>query len=478
MLAVQVVGLLATGWIIWSAAVAPRLGRLPLAGIIAGALKYSLLACLWSVAITLGLYLVVVRPARRDTVRVALRTCATAVWFAPAMILLAELSPAVLCAALLLIVSTTRLLYSHWRQLPQEAEPPIERTLFDGPQSPRRAKDFAPALTASFSFEIGICALLMGYSLLAAFSFSLSIAMVTLSLLVAGIVEAESRTSLPRSILGVLLTVILAVGLTVGGLISPRGQNSGLHLAFGPRKHRSPVESTRALIEKLVQKQPAAEPVQSVTKLYTPHGGNVEISDKSFPGVVLWPELEPPKPLVAPSPLSWKVAAVTPEKPSSIRFTGEYWMFRPEFTRPPQSSYSRRASPLDLSFVTTDHASMHMEAYQKLDHPIDLGCCSAIQLAISNMDRYPGTVALELILIDTRSAPPSSQSLGKVDVASIPRAKIWGEPVVPASETLDFAVRRPAALEAFDEIEIVFHRERLRVDRSAKISIERFVLVR
>ncbi len=50
---------------------------------------------------------------------------------------------------------------------------------------------------------------------------------------------------------------------------------------------------------------------------------------------------------------------------------------------------------------------MSMKALQKLDHSIDLGCCRAIQLTISNADRYPGTIALELVLIDTQVAGAS-----------------------------------------------------------------------
>ena len=120
---------------------------------------------------------------------------------------------------------------------------------------------------------------------------------------------------------------------------------------------------------------------------------------------------------------------------------------------------------------------MRMEAYQKLAHPIDLSCCDAIQMEISSRDRFPGTVALELILIDTQSPAWPEQSLGKNDVTSIPRARIWGEAALPAPETLNFPIPRGAGLQQFDEIKIVFHRARLRVDRSARISIERFVLL-
>jgi hypothetical protein len=102
-----------------------------------------------------------------------------------------------------------------------------------------------------------------------------------------------------------------------------------------------------------------------------------------------------------------------------------------------------------------------MEAHQKLEHPIDLSCCGEIQIAISNADRYPATVALELILIDAGL----SQSLGTVDVPSRPQVM------------LRFPVPLGSPLHEFSELRIVFHRDRVRIDRSARISIEHFVLV-
>jgi hypothetical protein len=103
---------------------------------------------------------------------------------------------------------------------------------------------------------------------------------------------------------------------------------------------------------------------------------------------------------------------------------------------------------------------MAMEAHQKLEHPIDLSCCSEIQIAISNADRYPSTVTLELILIDNGSP----QSLGTATVPARPDA------------LLRFPVPASSAIRQFNEIEVVFHRDRVRIDRSARIAIERFVL--
>jgi len=210
--------------------------------------------------------------------------------------------------------------------------------------------------------------------------------------------------------------------------------------------------------------------------LYTPPPESVDVTDKSFPGVVLIPETEPPKVLVAPQPRSL-IALETADfpKPSNIPFTGEYWMFKAPNVRPPQTSYLRKGTPLVLSFVTTDHRPLSMEAHQKLDHAIDLRCCSGIQIAISNIDRYPGTVALEIVLID--EAAELSQSLGIAEVTSRPTGRPWTGSRLPATETLEFAIPRSTALHEFNEIKVVCHTTSLRMDRSARISIERFLLM-
>ena len=113
-----------------------------------------------------------------------------------------------------------------------------------------------------------------------------------------------------------------------------------------------------------------------------------------------------------------------------------------------------------------------MEAHHKLDKAIDLSCCSKIQIAIWNTDRYPGTVALEVILINTEQPRllSQSQSLGTAAVKSSPGA-------LPVRETLEFTVPITRALERFNEFKVVFHRDRKRLDKSARIEIDRFVLV-
>jgi hypothetical protein len=44
-------------------------------------------------------------------------------------------------------------------------------------------------------------------------------------------------------------------------------------------------------------------------------------------------------------------------------------------------------------------------------------------------------------------------------------------------ETLDFAVPADPSMDQFNEFKILFHRDGRRADKSAKLSVERFVLL-
>jgi hypothetical protein len=481
LLLAQFAGLLATAWLVWTTSVSPRLAHQPVARLIREAFKHVLVAGVASVAITLGLYLLISRSSSIDALRMALRTSATAVWFAPATILLSAMSPAALGAALVLVVSTTRLLYSQWRWIhPLSPLPavPQERMLFELPPPPFRLRDLIPGLAASFGLQAGLVAFALGYPLLAAACFCVSVAMLTLSTLLAGVYGAERPASLPRSFLGVLLTVILAAGLTVGGLgLHFQGEGSGADAPAGSPS-QSPLESARELVRKLAEKDKGTGPSETVTNVYLPPADNVEVADESFGGVILWPESKPEPKLIAPSPtspLSW--LSPVPTKPFTIPFSGQYWMFKAPRTRPPKDSFFRRTTPLALSFITTDHRALAMEARQRLEHAIDLSCCRGIQISISNLDRYPGTVTLELVLLDTEARGRPSQSLGRSEVASRPHGSYLGRPVLPAAEVLEFSIPTATPLHAFNEIKVIFHRQGVRIDRSARISIESFVLV-
>jgi hypothetical protein len=138
--------------------------------------------------------------------------------------------------------------------------------------------------------------------------------------------------------------------------------------------------------------------------------------------VILWPEIKPVVTLVAP-PMYDREGSLVPGRPAeplSIRFAGEYWMFRWPYARPPASSFFQRGTPTKMAFSSTDHIPLQMEAHHKLDTPIDLRCCGSIRLEVANADRYPGTLELELVLLNTESRPPASLRLGSVPLTSRP----------------------------------------------------------
>ena len=106
-----------------------------------------------------------------------------------------------------------------------------------------------------------------------------------------------------------------------------------------------------------------------------------------------------------------------------------------------------------------------MEAKQRLDLPVAITCCDRIRMAIHDADPHPGSVSLELVLIDSSKRPFRTMSLGTNMIG------------VEATQEIDFTIPRPAALTEFNEIQVIFHRDRLNHSRSARVAIDRFVLI-
>ncbi len=442
----QLASLLAAGWVVWPVAASFRLPRQSVFSVAAHALALALLALLASAAVMAAFQVASAGSLEFDRLRTPLRTAQTAIWLAPIAILFPRSPVAALIVTLVFTISATELFYSEWAESAGSARP---HTQF-------RASGFALALGA----QTTIVAVWMGAPLLAAALLCLSAAGIRLLHLVALASQRSRPSNWPKSLLQVVVSVILGVGMTVGG------QFAGVHSDSQSRFDPDPKTQAR--------------PHEFVTNLYQPSSaGSRAITDKSFPGVILWPEVKPEqKPLVAPAS-TWVPSALppVPRTPSDIPFSGQYWMFKPPQEAPPRGSYFKRASPLDQSFLTTDQRPLSMEGLQKLNHPLDLACCRAIQVAIENADRYPGTVALELLLIDSQAPGQPMQSLGKRDVLSRPEIKPLDLPPIPVMETLEFPVPRIAEIREFDEMQVLFHRAFFRTDRSAKISIEHFTLV-
>jgi hypothetical protein len=117
-----------------------------------------------------------------------------------------------------------------------------------------------------------------------------------------------------------------------------------------------------------------------------------------------------------------------------------------------------------------------MEAYQNLGTSIDLGCCSEIDVAITNADVRPGAIALGLRLTDSGSAGKTSLDLEPRTIVSSKAGQIpLNRP--PVDEVLRFTISRPATIHQFDEITVIYLPGKERSRAGAKISIQSFTLV-
>jgi hypothetical protein len=246
------------------------------------------------------------------------------------------------------------------------------------------------------------------------------------------------------------LLCALAIFITVLMLIPP--VNGRLHSAFGSRND-------------LPHKPPslANQPVD-------PDRPNTD-----YVGVILWP---PPtkKEIIPPMPHPNSLAIGSASRPIIIPFDGPYWYFKAPSTKPGPRAHIAHGKSTDVTVRSSDWAPLLMEAHQNLGPPIDLACCSEIDVAVTNADTRPGTIALSLLLTDSNSIGKPSHDLGDRIIVSSEAAQI---PMnrQPVKEVLRFPVSRSAAMRRFDEITIVFLPANERARGGAKVSIQSFTLI-
>lgn len=202
-------------------------------------------------------------------------------------------------------------------------------------------------------------------------------------------------------------------------------------------------------------------------------GDSPFIRDSVFPGVILYPELKPRTILVAPPPQLVAGRGTENSDPLSIPFNGVYWLWRPPGEQPPATAVLKYGSPSVVSFHSTDGSPLWMEAHQNLVKAIGLNCCRAIQVVIDDADSRRDGVVVELMLRNTTVAGKPFVSLGTQDVSEGLDPKL----TAPVSRTLTFRIPDQMKLGKFDQLKVSFRLEWWRGDKSAKIAINRFVLV-
>lgn len=190
-------------------------------------------------------------------------------------------------------------------------------------------------------------------------------------------------------------------------------------------------------------------------------------SSGTFRSVILLAEVEP-SPVVAPllRSVESEPDGVRLSEPLTIPFFGAYWFFRLPAKSPGANAFVHRGSTAELSFRSADLVPLEMEARQSLGRHLDLRCCERIDVVVTNADPYLGAVSLELRVADT-SLPGRPESwLGLARV-----------PTVQGISTLRFPVPSRPVLARFDELILVFHRALAKRASSAKVAVDRFVLM-
>lgn len=183
-------------------------------------------------------------------------------------------------------------------------------------------------------------------------------------------------------------------------------------------------------------------------------------------GVFLWPH-PPDKPkqlLITPLVAEDKYDRGLRLK-LKIPFDGVYWFFRAPAFQPPRTSTVMYGRPDDLRFLSTDNTPLYMEAHQTLASHIDLACCTSVDVGVVNADTNPGTVALELLLMDSE-AGLNGISLGELMA-----------PSRPGKGVLSFPIPSDPRISSFDRIVIRFLMQPTRDTASPKIAIEDLVMI-
>jgi hypothetical protein len=200
----------------------------------------------------------------------------------------------------------------------------------------------------------------------------------------------------------------------------------------------------------------------------------VDVVGPVFPGVELYPEVEPHTRLVAPPLPGSRSFGAASSDPLSIPFDGVYWFWRGPSDRPPSNSIVMHGSPSARFFRSTDGDGMSMEARQNLGFMVDPKRYGAIEILFENADPFPNTVSILLKIRNTTFPGKPILSLG-IEGLSAPASSLASG--AAAIQRLRFRIPSAIPIGSFDELTVSYYLKGARSDRSARIAIDRFRLV-
>ncbi len=235
-----------------------------------------------------------------------------------------------------------------------------------------------------------------------------------------------------------------------------------------------------ALIPWIAGKSDNSNSIAHKPALITHEAPESAVPGSDYVGIILWPPPIKKTEIVPPRPHSTSFAIGKPSQPVIIPFDGQYWYFKAPSRKPGPRAHVAHGKAMYINVRSTNSAPLLMEAYQNLGTAIDLECCSEIEVAITNADIRPGTIALGIRLGDSDSLGDPSLDLGERTIVSSKPAQIpLNRP--PVDEVLRFPIPLSSVsattIRRFDEITIVFRSSQERAQVGAKVSIQSFTLI-
>jgi hypothetical protein len=369
-------------------------------------------------------------PSVEDAVGAAALSCAgNGVWFAPLAILIAQERTWAILMAAPIALAAARLLWRYGidgrESLPTDWPP--GRPAFAGPASAAPYRQTVQLFAAVIAAQAGVFAL------------------------------AAGKLGVAATLTGVGCFLVSHVAIPV--FDAPPG--------FCSRRPRTGFTMRAGCAVALAALALIRIPERPVSSVRHARASRYTLDDEDlFSGVILAQRARFFK-LAAPTPNRRQAysAAARAAPPASIEFSGEYWILSAPMQRPPKGSLVTRATPITRSFTSVDRSPILMQARQRLPSAVDLRCCSAIGLSVHSTDDQPETIAFGLCLADSTAPRGPIQRLG---IAGLPPRE---------TAVLSFLVPSHPVISQFDELVVDIYLSGPRRHRSAKVAIERFVLV-
>jgi hypothetical protein len=429
----------------WLLCPAPRPPTLTIWGLLVHAIPYVLLTALGS-GFAAGVFV----ESAKGRGTIAARVAGAAVWSAPLIVLMAGRSPWALVPLVVLVASATLLFPAGTGaegEVGTRSDLSIAPDALDLPEV-RLLRQLPASLSTAFCLQAAAVAGLADRPLITALMLAVGVALLSRQAVRAG--PEPRRTGLTRESLMIALAGVFTIVAMLPYVATGSGSASSGH---GRGDGGGATVTDRSADDSSARFDAV----------------------KSYRGVILWPPVQQHVTLVPPMPAGHDPFR-TNQNPLDIPFYGAYWFFRPPSTRPPAGSIEMHGEPTDLTFRSESAQPLLMEARQNLGKLIDLSCCSRIEVAIGNRERYAATVSIGLTLVNTSLPEKPFQSLGTEGLTSSPGFTA-AKARTTTSEVLRFPIPGTRLIRQFDEIVVRFLRVPVRSHESANISIERFVLI-